>query len=94
MDKERLLQMAELVIDANDIFKAAGRPHTVRMEVSNLPEVVILANWNGNAYLNHYRYKAVSPLMCDKLDPDFKGAEKMIKQLIEEVAHGSNEIDG
>ena len=88
MDKQRLLEMAELVIDANSAFRSVGQKHCVNMEISRTPEITIRANWNGNAYLNHFRYKAVSPLLCDKLDPHFDGAEKKIRELMKEAGYG------
>lgn len=89
MDKQRLLEIAELVIDANDLFGNTGAIQQISMEISRTPEMLILANWNGSTYLNHYRYKAKSPLLHDKLDPDFKGAEKKIRELMKEVANES-----
>lgn len=87
MDKERLLQIAELICDANDFFHDMGKMHQINMEISRTPEILILANWNGDTYLNHYRYRAVSPLICDKLDPDFRSAEKRIRELMEEAGY-------
>ena len=87
MDKKRLLQMAELVVDANNIFRKTGL-NTVCMEVSQHPEIHISANWNGADYMNHYRYRATSPLLCDKLDPNFDAAEYRIRELMEEASKG------
>lgn len=84
MDKRRLLQMAELVADANEIFRKTGM-NNVSMEISRHPEIHISANWNGEAFTNHYRYRATSPLLCDKLDPNFDAAEYRIRMLMEEA---------
>ena len=86
MDKERLLQIAELVIDANDHFRQVDRNAAcISMEISHTPEILIRAHWNGSNYQNTYRYRAVSPLMHDKLDSNFDAAEHRIRELVEEV---------
>ena len=84
MDKRRLLQMAELVVDANNIFRKTGM-NNVSMEVSQHPEILIRAHWNGTDFQNTYRYRATSPLLHDKLDPNFDAAEHRIRELMEEV---------
>lgn len=86
MDKQRLLQIAELVVDANDHFKKLNRDFAcISMEISRTPEILIMAHWNGTDYKNTYRYRAVSPLLHDKLDPNFDAAEHRIRELVEEV---------
>lgn len=89
MDKERLLQIAELVVDANDLFRKDGRNTAcIRMEISRTPEILIYAHWNGNSYRNTYRYRAISPLTYDNTDPNFDAAEHRIRELVEEVKNG------
>lgn len=91
MTKERLLQIAELVCNANEMFRRVmpnGRAHVICMEISPTPEIFIQANWNGDHYMNSYRYRAVSPLLRDKLDPHFDAAEHRIRELMEEVRNG------
>lgn len=89
MDKHRLLQIAELVMDANDHFRQAGRVACISMEISRTPEILIHAHWNGSNYQNTYRYRAVSPLPHDNTDPNFDAAEHRIRELVEEVQNGS-----
>lgn len=86
MDKQRLLQIAELVIDANERFQGTARNTAcISMEISRAPEILIRAHWNGADYQNTYRYRATSPLLHDKLDPHFDAAEHRIRELMEEV---------
>ena len=88
MDKRRLLQIAELVIDANDHFRQKmpnGASNTIKMEISRTPEIYIQAHWDGDRYLNHYRYRAFKTLSHDKTDPHFDAAEHRIRELVEEV---------
>jgi len=88
MTKERLLQIAELVCDANALFEERGIKTFISVEVSQSPELCIYANWNGHDYENHYRYRASSPLLSDKLDPRFDAAEHRIRTLMEEAGRG------
>lgn len=82
------MQIAALVYDANECFRESGHNTVISMEVGEFPEVYINTNWNGNDFLNHYRYLAKSVLPHDNVDPRFDAAEHRIRTLMEEAGRG------
>ena len=87
MTRERLLQMAELVLDAADVFRKASVPHNVELAVGEHPEVWLHENV-GRTNDKCYRSQSYVILATDKHDPNLEKAEAHIRRLIEEVLHG------
>ena len=84
MDRERLHEMADLVMDANQLFHDHRIPHSVHMEVGWYPEICINTNIS-KVNARTFRYRLASPLLSDKTDPEFIKAEAKIRELVKEV---------
>jgi len=84
MERARMLQMAELVMDATDMFRKAGVPHNVELAVGEHPEIWLHENV-GRPNDKCFRYQSYVILATDKHDPNLEKAEAHIKRLMEEV---------
>jgi len=81
MDRKRLHEIADLVMDATDLFRGQRIPHSISLEIGQYPEVCIFTDL-GTAWSKTFRYISSSPLLSDKLDPNFDAAEEKIRELV------------
>ena len=84
MDRKRLHEVVDLVMDATDLFRGQRVPHSISLEVGQHPEICIFTDI-GKVWSRTFRYRSSSPLLSDKLDPNFDAAEEKIRELVKEV---------
>lgn len=88
MGRERLFEIANLAMDALELFWEENIHHCIEVTVGTHPEVWIHENTDkaNGRFIRYYGHSTLG----HEYDINFNDAEKHIRRLMEEVMNGSN----